>query len=39
MVLLLSTKDDIGPATISVCALEGSPDVCRADHNAVYSIW
>ena len=39
MVLLLITKDDIGPVTISVCVLEGSPDACRADHSAVYSIW
>ena len=39
MVLLLSTKDDIGPATISICGLEGSHDACRADHSAVDSIW
>ena len=39
MVLLLSTKDAIGPATISICMLEGSPDACRAEHSAVYSIW
>ena len=39
MVLLLSTKDDIGPATISICVLEGNHDACRAEQSAVYSIW
>ena len=39
MVLLLITKDDIGPATIYICVLEGSPDACRLEHSAVYYIW
>ena len=39
MVLLLITKDDIGHATIFISVLEGSPDACRAEHSAVYSIW
>ena len=39
MVLLLITKDDIGPATIFICLLEGSTDACRAEHSAIYSIW
>ena len=39
IVLLLITKDDIGPATTSICMLEGIPDACRAEHSAVDSIW
>ena len=36
---MLGTKDASGPATISLCILEGSPDACRVEKIAADSIW
>ena len=39
VVLLLSTKDASGPATISHCIWEGSPDACSTEQSSGDYIW